>query len=100
MNTVRPTDFIMDPMTQKVLESSHMSATLTTESGSHYTVITRPGDHTDEPFTGLVVVINDKTHQIITGTHLQIWNGRMIVQKITKTVLETTPITGVYIMSN
>jgi hypothetical protein len=84
--TVRPTDVT-------ILQSSHMTATVDTASGSHYTVVTRPD-------VG-VVLIHDTKGWVAKGTGLRIIRGRLFLfDKNNQVVAATTVLTNVYIMSN
>lgn len=77
-----------------ILESSHMTATVTTESGSHYTVVARPN-------VG-VVLIKDSDGWAGRGTQVKVdgLRGRLFLLRDGQIVAQTTPITHIYILSN
>lgn len=78
-----------------ILQSSHMTAAIGTESGSRYTVVTRPK-------VG-VVLIKDNAGLVSRGSHLKIKDGCLFLFKNKddrQPTAWTTRITSVYIMSN
>jgi len=83
--TVTPSDIA-------ILEASYMSATVSTRSGSHYTVITRPS-------VG-VVLINETRGLVARGTTLRIIDGRMYLLTNGQVIASTTRLTQVYILEN
>ena len=77
-----------------ILQSTHMTATVRTASGSNYTVITRPS-------VGVVLIHDDKGWAVKGVGTVEVHNGRMYVFDAKRNVVAaTTLITSIYIMSN
>ena len=79
-----------------ILQSTHMTATVQTTSGSHYTVVTRPS-------VGVVLIHDDKGWVIRAGkgSRVSVVQGRLFVMGADgKVFARTTAITSIYIMSN
>lgn len=80
----------------QILESTNMTANVQTRTGSRYTVVTRPN-------VGVVVIHDDKGWAVRAGrgSMLMVIDGRMFVVCPNGAVaVQTTTLTGVYIMSN
>jgi hypothetical protein len=76
-----------------ILRSGDVTATVVTESGSHYTVVARRA-------VG-VVVIHDTRGWVCQGKRLAILNGRMYLYGLEGNILaSTTRIASVYIATN
>lgn len=80
----------------RILESDHMTATLSTASGSRYTVVSRSGN---------VTVIHDVDGWVRQGASVEIRNGRLFLWGFNRKGhlvrrVETTRITSCYILSN
>jgi len=77
-----------------ILQARHVTAAVTTSSGSRYTVVTRPN-------VGVVLIHDTKGWAIKGPGTIKVTDGRMFVfDKDGKVVAQTTAITSIYVMSN
>ncbi len=77
----------------RILKSGHMTATVETESGSHYTVVTRPRIGT--------VLIKDSADWAVKGDEFIVTHdNRMILFRKGRLLTSTTRIKRIHILSN